>query len=664
LKPDRLTARRLLGRVPELPTAPDAGPFVGRARELAAVIDLFEEVVERGRPRLVQISGAAGIGKSRLAREFAAALRDRYPAALVWRGRCLPARRASAYGALAEVVRELGEVGLSDKPENAWHRLVSRVAALVPGADRADVAELAFALATTASIAAPRNPLESLSPEAVGEQLGVAWPRFLSGCAAVRPLVIVVEDLHWASEALLAILERIALRSTGPLMLVATARPELVHPHSGPGMASEGATGISLQPLTDTQSRELLDGLPLVRSLTPDLRERVVERAEGNPFFLEELHYHVAGQAATTVPDSLYSLLAARIDALEPGPLSVLQVAAVVGRTFWAEAVERSAPFEPVRPTLDGLEAEGFIVRQPRASLPGVAELAFRHALLHDVAYESVPRTIRARLHAGVAEWMEAAAPGRRDEIEEVLAGHWASAAAADVADVAWPGSERREEVRLLAFQHLVRAGQLARGRFAIAGAIDSHERALSLAATVDERMRAHEELGDDHAATYHGDAARVAYEQALREARADSSRGAVRAHLCRKLAWMMAFNPGAFRVNPDPADVEALIAEGQVTVGDAADRAWLLLAEGACARLYRGSEPFGQGTRGDIRPIEERIAAAEHGLRMGEALGLEELVNSGRRGWECSMASPAGTPRRSGSGEGRSMSCKRPPPA
>jgi hypothetical protein len=88
----------------------------------------------------------------------------------------------------------------------------------------------------------------------------------------------------------------------------------------------------------------------------------------------------------------------------------------------------------------------------------------------------------------------------------------------------------------------------------------------------------------------------------------------------------------GAFRVNPDPAVVEALIAEGQATVGEAADRAWLLLAEGACARLYRGSEPFGQGTRGDIRPIEERIAAAEHGLRMGESLGLEELVKSGRQ--------------------------------
>ena len=611
-------------------------PMVGRSTELAWVISLFDDVVEQRRPRLVAISGVAGMGKTRLAHEVMSAVRERHPQVRIGRGRCLPAGRGSAYRALADVVNEACGIALGDRPEVVAGRLQEGVRQLVEGLGQQDVEALTYALATTAGIALPDNPLDRLGPEAVGDALALAWPRFCTASAANHPVLMFVEDVHWAEPPMLEMVERIAGRAGGPVMILVTARPELWDRPAALGDLAEGFAEVSLRPLTDAQSRELVQSWPVAAGVSAPLLEQVLARGEGNPYFLEELLLHVALGAWTALPDSLSSLLAARLDSLEPTDLAVLQVAAVVGRGFWVEAVERGLPAESVPQRLARLESRGFVSRQGSSSLPGQAEFAFRHALMHDAAYESVPRARRARLHADVAEWLEATFGDRRDEIEELLAAHWAWAALPDIADLAWDNAERREEVRRTAFEHLLRAGGLARSRFAVDAALDQHRKALNLAAGAKERARTLEEIGDDEDSVYHGDAADAAWVEALDLVRPAAGHRGDRARLCRKMARMMAFKPGAYRVIPNPARVEALIGEGQDAAEDDAERAWLLLVEGQCARLYRGSEPFGQGSRYDSRPISERIASAERALEMAGALGLQDLLLEGH--WALAM--------------------------
>jgi hypothetical protein len=184
-------------------------------------------------------------------------------------------------------------------------------------------------------------------------------------------------------------------------------------------------------------------------------------------------------------------------------------------------------------------------------------------------------------------------------------------------------------QVQAKAFDHLLRAGAAARRRFAVAKAVELHEQADTLAATDHERRRVLEELGDDQGSSFHGEEATGWWVQALAGARADPTAGADRSRLCRKLAWMMADTPGAFRSSPDPALVDQFVTEGLAAAEDAVSRAWLLLAWGMSARLRRGSEPFGQGTQRDPVPIGERIADVERAMAAGEAAGVPELVRA-----------------------------------
>jgi hypothetical protein len=186
-----------------------------------------------------------------------------------------------------------------------------------------------------------------------------------------------------------------------------------------------------------------------------------------------------------------------------------------------------------------------------------------------------------------------------------------------------------RREVRAKAFDHLLRAGAAARRRFAVAKAVELHEQAGMVAASERERRRVLEELGDDQSSAYHGEEAMGWWAQALASARADRSGGADQARLCHKLAWMMANTPGAFRTSPDPALVDQFVAEGLDAAEDDIARAWLLLARGISARLWPGSEPFGQGRQRDPVPIEDRTADVEQAMATGEAAGLPELVGA-----------------------------------
>ena len=364
-----------------------------------------------------------------------------------------------------------------------------------------------------------------------------------------------IEDLHWAEAPLLELVEAIVGRSDGPLLLVATARPELAEARPGWGYRP-GMSQVVLQPLNDGHTDELVDRLLPARDEA--LRRRVARKAEGNPFFAEELARHLeAGGERREIPNTVRALLAARIDALPADERRVLRHAAVVGRTFWATALEPFAAAEALR----GLEARGFVVPRPASALPGHTEFAFVHGLTREVAYHSIPRADRCHTHAAVARWIESRVGDRREEFVELLAYHYEAAARPADAALAWP--EGGEEVRAAAVRALVEAGDAARRRMAVEQAVRFADRALALAVDA-ERVAALELKGRSFHAAIRGDEALAAYVEAIAIAdRAAASRlRGLAILLCTRYA-------GSFSKPGWTETAIALVDEGLAADGD-----------------------------------------------------------------------------------------------
>jgi class 3 adenylate cyclase len=250
--------------------------FVGRDAELDLLRTLYERTVEDGRPRLVTVTGDAGVGKTRVARQLWNWLADQSPEPLRRTGRCLPYGRGTTYRALADVLREHLGLRETDAAETTQHRLAGR-----------EVLGLTLGL----------DVMPDLHPLLAREQLQAAWVGLLTELAAEQPVVVLVEDLHWAQEPLLDVLERLLDDADGPLLVVGTARPELAAKHPAWGRRRDAAT-IWLEPLSPDDSEQLLDAL-LEDEAPAELRRAALERAEGNPFFLEEL---LAGLRSTRPP--------------------------------------------------------------------------------------------------------------------------------------------------------------------------------------------------------------------------------------------------------------------------------------------------------------------------------------------------------------------------
>jgi class 3 adenylate cyclase len=483
-----------------------SGRLVGRERELALLETLYRGSADDGRPALVTILGQAGIGKSRLTEEFVAGARSGAEASAVYRGRCLPYGEGIAYWALREILWGAAGILLGDPAEAAAEKLRRLVRTLSEGAgiEPGEADRVLFALATTAGIGLPENPLDRMSPESIGEELGLAWPQLLSALGARGSTIVVIEDLHRGEPPLLDMIEHLVSRSTGPVFMVVTGRPELAQLRAG-WSARPGMSLISLEPLSDSQAEQLL--YELLPSVGSGLRQRILAAAEGNPLFAEEIAAHlidqgvlartpdgiaeVAPDATVTIPDTVRSLLAARVDALPPEEKRTLQDAAVVGRIFWTTTLEAMRD-DSVRPALRALEDKGFVLTRPTSSLPGQTELAFRHGLIREVGYESIPKGRRAKAHAEVGRWIEELAGDRREEYVELIAHHYESAARPEDAQLAWPADAvRRDEICSSAVAALVDAGRAATAKFAIDQALGFGDRALALARTDAERLAA-----------------------------------------------------------------------------------------------------------------------------------------------------------------------------
>ena len=403
-------------------------PMVGRDGEGALLAGAYRQVVEVRACRLFTVLGVAGAGKSRLVEEFLGSLGD---TAEVLRGRCLSYGEGITWLPLAEALRPalgLAEFAGPDDVATAVHG-----AAAVEGPD-------------AEAVEAGLGGLFGLPGSGSAEQTAWAVRRVLEARARERPVVLVLDDVHWAEPALLDLVEHLAERADGPLLLLCMARPELLDARPGWGAGAGPADAVHLAPLEPADADALVGALLGGAPLPADARERVTTAAGGNPLFLEEVlrmlvdegrlardgdAWIVTGDlSGLRIPPTVSALLSSRLDRLPEGERSVLEAASVEGQSFSVGALEALLP-EASRDALPGLLrsiARKDLVVPERRSGPGRDGYRFRHLLIRDAAYHAIPKSSRARLHLAFADWLEAAAGDAIAEHREVLGHHLAQA--------------------------------------------------------------------------------------------------------------------------------------------------------------------------------------------------------------------------------------------
>ena len=362
--------------------------FVGRLEELAGLEIAFRRAESEQACRQFTLLGPAGIGKSRLVTEFAAR-----SGATVVTGRCLPYGESITLWPFREIVEGLGGA--------------AGLAQALAGADNAELVAERVTSAVGAATAVPN-----------AEETPWAFRRLFEAIARRGPLVVVLEDLHWAAPPLLDLVEYLLGWLEGPVLLVCVARSDLVELRPAWLNPRPNADSLVLQPLDAEEAESLLDGL----RTRPEARARIAEAAEGNPLFLEQMAAMLAEQTgrskAATMPPSIQALLAARLDQLEPVEREVIERAAVIGREFSRAAVSALSPTQgetPVAGTLMGLVRKELLVPETSAGQDDV--FRFGHILIRDAAYDAVPKKIRAQLHEQLARWLEERGTPAPDEI-------------------------------------------------------------------------------------------------------------------------------------------------------------------------------------------------------------------------------------------------------
>ena len=395
--------------------------LVGRERELSVLVDALDRARHERVPQLVTLVGVPGMGKSRLMYELSR-IADDDPELITWRqGRCLAYGDGVAFWALAEVVKAQAGILERDTETEAAEKLRAAVVDALPDANDARWVESHL------------RPLVGLETEAGlgGDRRGeafAAWRRFLEALAEQRALVLVLEDLHWADEGLLDFVDELVDWLSGVrLLVVCSARPELLERRPGWGGGKLNASTVGLSPLTKDQTAVLISDV-LERSLLPaEIQQALLERSEGNPLYAEQfaqLYLERGSAEDLPLPETLQGIVAARLDGLSADAKALLQDAAVIGKVFWTGALRRDE--RGATELLHSLERKGFLTRQRRSSVGSEGEWAFAHMLLRDVVYGQIPRGDRAQKHRQTAEWIQSL--GRSEDYAELLAHHWSSA--------------------------------------------------------------------------------------------------------------------------------------------------------------------------------------------------------------------------------------------
>ena len=399
--------------------------LVGRDRELGVLRDALARVRAERSPQLVTLVGVPGIGKSRLVYELWQ-VAEAEPELIWWRqGRSLPYGEGVSFWALAEMVKAQAGILEGDAPEQAGAKLAAMTDDVLGGMPEAEwVTRHLGALAGLGGDGAPAGGDRS--------EAFAAWRQFVEALAEARPLVLVFEDLHWADDGLLDFVDYLVDWAGGvSLLVVGTARPELLTRRPGWGGGKPNALTLSLAPLSEGDTARLI-GLLLGRAvLEAGQQAGLLAHAGGNPLYAEQyvqmLAEHGAGRQPP-LPESIQGIIAARLDLLAAADKRLLQDAAVIGKVFWPGAVAALGGGPgggELDECLHGLERRQFVRRERRSSVAGQTQYAFGHVLVRDVAYGQIPRAARAGKHAAAAGWIESL--GRAEDHAEMLAYHYLS---------------------------------------------------------------------------------------------------------------------------------------------------------------------------------------------------------------------------------------------
>ena len=378
-------------------------PLVGRDRELDELRRFFEDTLSTRSSRLVTVLGPAGVGKSRLAHELFARVRER---ATTLTGRCLPYGEGITFWPLRQIVR-----GAGGEPA---------LEAALAGEDDAQL------------ILERIRGTIGRSPAAGGaHETFWAFRLFFEALADRRPLVVCFEDIQWAEPTLPDLIEYLVSWSRKvPMLLVCLARPDLLDTRPSWATPTPNTTLLALEPLSGVDADALLDGLQVDAELSAESRARIMDAAEGNPLFLEQMAAMVTEEGESserlTVPPSIQALLGERLDRLDEGELAVIEHAAVIGREFWRGALLELLPEEQRAAAGSHLMAlvRNGLLRPDVSPVPGEDAFRFRHMLIRDVAYDGIPRELRAELHERMAAWLERTAAERAVELEEIIGYH------------------------------------------------------------------------------------------------------------------------------------------------------------------------------------------------------------------------------------------------
>jgi class 3 adenylate cyclase/tetratricopeptide (TPR) repeat protein len=507
-------------------------PLVGRADETELLLSLFERVTGEGRPHLVTVLGQAGVGKSRLLREFTQMVGDRQPPPAVRLGGCPAYGAGLAYWALAEIVRGTFEIVDTDDSEAAWRKLHGGIEELVDSAGIDEPPErLAAALGRPLGIEPPQGAApesaEHDDPQQMRERLFSAVRTLVEAGATRQPVVFAVEDIHWADEGMLDLIEHLARWSRGRVLIVCMARDELLDRRPGWGGGRLNATTLTLEPLAREQSQELVAALLGETAGGGELAEQVAARSGGNPLFAEEMVNRIVEEGASdaeALPETVHSVLAARLDSLPLAERRILQAASVVGQTFWEGSVGDAADGADLRATLESLRGKDLVVPTAGSRLAGEREYAFKHVLIRDVAYSTLPKAVRARKHAEVGAFISTRAADRSEGVVAMVAEHYARAAAlGDDADLE---PAELEAIDARALEALEAAGDASAALYSNSEAQGHYETALTLKRRLDPATTARigEKLGDVALLLGRVDRAVRAWEQCMEHHRGEEN--------------------------------------------------------------------------------------------------------------------------------------------
>ena len=486
------------------PTPARRLPIVGREDDLLQLDLVARRTFGEKRPYLVSVIAPPGTGKSRLLEEFLGRLPQLAGDAVVAMTQCLPYGQRLTYSPLRPLLLRILDLP-GDSPADMV-RSTARAWLRVAGDDAADrTADLLAATLGSGEVGGVDRAA-----------LFTAWRSLVELAATRQPLVLVIEDLHWSSDSLLDLIEAMLQpRGAAPLLMLVLARPELLDRRPTWGGGRRNYISLALEPLADDAVRRLVE--QLLDGPAPEIVRRVVARAEGNPFYAGEIVRAILERApglddpaaveaaVAALPDSVQATVLARIDLLPAAARRALQVGSVFGRSFRVGGLESA---EPELAADIAAAVEDLVERDLVRPAAAADAYDFRHILIREVAYGTLPRTERARLHAAAGRWLESRATGREAELAELIAYHYREAAT--VAGMLGPVPE---DVRLGAVAWLRRAADVAMAGAANYEAARHLRSAIDLARTT-EMPELHGRLGD---VLFSGDEAIAAYAEALR---------------------------------------------------------------------------------------------------------------------------------------------------